>query len=541
MILITSGAYLQNEFSTEIGLIPPSFLPIGNKRLYEYQVKFLKNLGFYTNEEIYLSVPQSYEISTYDERNLKSLGVNIVFAPEHLSLTSSILYCWNTSGKSHQSLTILHGDTLFLNFNIANKNTLSVHPNRGFHKRAKLEIETRQLASANDDWSNDSDIVFSGFFRFENPLYFMKLLVESKDNFTEAVRSYYTTSKYDLNSSGEWLDFGHINNFYHARSKLTTQRAFNSLKIDKNTVTKSSEEHPLKIFAEGSWLSNIPQELRLHTPALLDLSKNQGFSSYTIEYLYSLPLSDLMVFGNLSVGSWTSIFKNVSSLLYKFNEYKPSSPESSRILKMDLYLSKTLDRLSIYEKQSNTLTSKKQFQLADKDNSYTLEQIAVDTSKYINNVSTEDLAIIHGDFCFSNILFDSRAELIKCIDPRGLTIDNQISIYGDRRYDLAKLYHSVIGKYDLIIASHFELNSKTIADTELLDFKILSNSYSVDIEKLFKNNILLQSGYCEKEILAITIHLFLSMLPLHFDNPLRQKAFIANALRLYDDLRSCEL
>jgi len=35
------------------------------------------------------------------------------------------------------------------------------------------------------------------------------------------------------------------------------------------------------------------------------------------------------------------------------------------------------------------------------------------------------------------------------------------------------------------------------------------------------------------EILAINVHLFLSMLPLHDENINRQKAFIANAIRLF--------
>jgi hypothetical protein len=52
--------------------------------------------------------------------------------------------------------------------------------------------------------------------------------------------------------------------------------------------------------------------------------------------------------------------------------------------------------------------------------------------------------------------------------------------------------------------------------------------------------VLEPSGYEEKEILAITIQLFLSMLPLHSDRPERQKAFIANAIRLNKKLKEIE-
>lgn len=541
MLLITSGAYLQEEFSTEVGLIPPSLLPIGNKRLYEYQIQFFKEKYKNLRESIYISLPESYKLSLFDKNNIEKLGVEIIYVPDHLTLASSILYSWNATAKNHQNLKILHGDTLFLNLDIKCKNTLSVHPNRGYHKRAKLKVKSENIQLAYNGWSNDKEMVVSGFFSFKKPLYFMKLLVESKSDFTEAINRYHEEFKLEFTESGEWLDFGHINNFYHARSQLTTQRAFNSLKIDKNTVSKSSEKQPLKIFAEGSWFFNMPLNLTLYTPALLELSKKDNISSYTIEYLYSLPLSDLMVFGNVSNGTWTSIFDSLENLLYKFSEYKPCKNEILNFINNDLYLSKTLTRLSDYYNQSLIDHSKQTFGLVDFQHSYTLEEIAIDSAKYITEANDSDISIVHGDLCFSNILFDSRSELVKCIDPRGLTIDNKLSIYGDKRYDHAKIYHSVIGKYDFIIANHYYLNIITHEYSEIFDLRIFTDDNFNHIEILYRETILKNSIYIEKEILAITIHLFLSMLPLHFDNPQRQKAFIANALRLYQVLKDKEL
>ncbi|WP_349333112.1 hypothetical protein [Campylobacter jejuni] len=45
MILITSAKYLSSDFTLEFGKIPPSFLPLGNKRLYEYQIELFKNFN----------------------------------------------------------------------------------------------------------------------------------------------------------------------------------------------------------------------------------------------------------------------------------------------------------------------------------------------------------------------------------------------------------------------------------------------------------------------------------------------------------------
>ncbi|WP_033137302.1 hypothetical protein, partial [Aeromonas finlandensis] len=64
----------------------------------------------------------------------------------------------------------------------------------------------------------------------------------------------------------------------------------------------------------------------------------------------------------------------------------------------------------------------------------------------------------------------------------------------------------------------------------------LDDDYQNYLEKDFKDIILSGLSYCESEIIAITIHLFISMLPLHEDRPDRQVAFINNAFRLYKKL-----
>lgn len=56
MILITSGAYICQEFAAEVGIIPPSFLPVSNKRLYEHQISLLSSF----DRDIYISLSDAY-------------------------------------------------------------------------------------------------------------------------------------------------------------------------------------------------------------------------------------------------------------------------------------------------------------------------------------------------------------------------------------------------------------------------------------------------------------------------------------------------
>ena len=67
MILIASGAYIASEFQIELGKIPPAFLPLANTRLYEYQIKDLRNA--FPDEEVYLSLPKSFSIPSMDKKN----------------------------------------------------------------------------------------------------------------------------------------------------------------------------------------------------------------------------------------------------------------------------------------------------------------------------------------------------------------------------------------------------------------------------------------------------------------------------------------
>eukprot|EP01034_Spumella_vulgaris_P006135 gene6135-biopygen5401 len=54
--------------------------------------------------------------------------------------------------------------------------------------------------------------------------------------------------------------------------------------------------------------------------------------------------------------------------------------------------------------------------------------------------------VMHGDLCFSNILFDTRSDCIKLIDPRGLNFRDEPRLVGDLRYDLRTHQFALAGE-----------------------------------------------------------------------------------------------
>ena len=138
--------------------------------------------------------------------------------------------------------------------------------------------------------------------------------------------------------------------------------------------------------------------------------------------------------------------------------------------------------------------------------------------------------LMHGDLCFSNILYNSRAERVRLIDPRGGVEEGAPGIFGDFRYDVAKLAHSIVGRYDLIMTGRYTL-TRDLSGGYVLGFP--DDAERDWLEDAFAEKVLARLGLEPRVVWAVMITLFLSMLPLHADGPERQTAFVANALRLH--------
>jgi len=143
---------------------------------------------------------------------------------------------------------------------------------------------------------------------------------------------------------------------------------------------------------------------------------------------------------------------------------------------------------------------------------------------------------LHGDFCFSNILYDFRTTRIKTIDPRGLTPNGELTIFGDVQYDIAKLSHSILGMYDWIIAGYFDIT----IDNQNIEFYLGGLKQHKGTQQSFIELIEERYGLNALNLYAMQIQLFISMLPLHADNPKRQMALMANAFRLFQLLKRFE-
>ena len=497
MILITSAKYVSYGLASEFGNIPPCMLPLQNKRLYEHQINLIRS-SF--KDQIYLSIPYGYQLPEFDENRLRELCVTVVRVDQHLELLSSIIKVLVTVDKLNEPLRILFGDTLF--------------------KSLPTDNDIYLYGVAEDDYKwdySDKQHVYSGFFAFSNQNKLVSLSANTNE-FTRAVSNYGLTG---IESDG-WLDFGLQNTYYRSISCFTTQRTFNSLNITNYSVTKKSDDRR-KMKAEANWFLQMPHDMKKFIPSVWDSFEG----GYEIEYFYLSSLASIYVYGEISYSSWVSIINACNYFLETAFRRHSQNDDYVASINNKLFTEKTKSRILKYA-TSECLDLNKPFTY-NGIQTPSLHDIIDELDLRIRKDAIDKVSIMHGDFCFSNILYDFKSRSIKVIDPRGLSGDGkEISIYGDLRYDVAKLAHSVIGLYDFIIAGRYTYSESTPYDVSL---KIYDNSNSISDYFL----LLMEKSYgiSAKVIYPIMINLFLSMLPLHSDNKLRQKALLANALRLY--------
>lgn len=517
--LITSASYVVDELSAEFGRLPASFLPVGHQRLYDVQVQLL-------GPGTFLTLPESYNIPVADEDRLTAAGVNVIRVPDGLRLANSILYALEMIGETG-AVRILHGDTIIYDLPDAWDVLAVGHAPSAYEWGVALGTPPT-IVSGNKDTGD----VLAGYFAFSDSVELRRSLARAQGDFVAAINDYRCVVPMADVRVSNWLDFGHLQTYYRSRCSIRIQRAFNEMDMSFQIVEKRSS-NTAKIEAEAAWYESIPQRLRMYTPAFLGRGDDSGdAASYAIEYLPLPSLHELFVFGDLGPATWRAIIGSC----FEFMEacagaVTPLDPSIIRHLTVD----KTAERLDIFLHDAG-ISRDQEWRYGGRALP-SLHRIAETTAGLIDMTSSRHCGIMHGDLCFTNIFFDFRTQRIRVIDPRG-TIDGTVStVEGDVRYDLAKLNHSIVGAYDFILAGRYACSGFETRDMTLS----FPKDSSLDLLNAVSREFQLRGlPLAAPETVAITIHLFLSMLPLHADRSDRQRAFVANALRLFAEMLEAE-
>jgi hypothetical protein len=521
--LIMSGALVGQELAAEFGPLPPAFLPVGTQRLYELQLKALEGAG-----PVRLVLPETFAAPRADLERLAELGVEVIPTPEGLRLGEAVVYALNTIGAGDMPVHLLHGDTLIAAPPSDTHDLIVAGRRSTEYAWAEMEVTPqgrilRLVDTPAGEEGREGWPIAAGYFAFSSALDLLRALTRERGDFVAGVNHYVAARQVKALATDDWLDFGHLTTFFQSRLAVTTARAFNTVRIDGLTARKSSED-TAKMRAEAHWLQAAPPSVQIYCARLLGFGLEQGRAFYETEYEFLPVLSELFVYGAVGRKPWLRILASCEDMLRALATARGDASGDAALRR--LAVDKTLARLEQFSRETG--------QSIWQPLSYqgracpSLVDLAERLVPAMDLASGRIDCAMHGDFCFSNLLYDSRNRRIKAIDPRG-SVDRSPSLFGDLRYDLAKLGHSIVGRYDQIIAGR----RRVLRD---------GSDYALEFEPVACQPWLADAlgdlevegvGGLSDPVRAVTISLFLSMLPLHADRPDRQQAFIANALRLW--------
>ncbi len=326
-------------------------------------------------------------------------------------------------------------------------------------------------------FEEESSVEFgvAGFFLFRN-----KEILKSIPESGEFVRWLKDNNmSFDTFSIAGTREFGLIEEY----EKLTAEktRPFNRISIDGDILTKEAiDEQGQKLakrecawyeMAKESKISGIPQ---IFSTDPLRMEYIKGKNPYECKYAYDEKEKIL-----------TRIVDNLKEL-----HSVGTVPADSFSMK-EAYFNKTMDRLSKIE-DLVPFARERSIRINGKDcrNVFYYKD---ELEKRLDKIKTKQFSFIHGDCTFSNMLLRDNGEPV-FIDPRGYFGHSEL--YGDERYDWAKLYYSLVGNYDrfnlkkfsLDIGGHSIVNKEVITDLSdnEIRLEIESNGWEDMEEKFFE-------------------------------------------------------
>ena len=543
-LLIPSALLVPSDMRNKFGELPTALYPLGNKTMIERLYDKYKDIV----DVIYIVVKRK-QLLINDYINSKKLPIGIIELDELKDLGYTIQYGMEFILDKEPLI-----DYIYVNFaDLLLDENVPINNHNFFYYASGMSTDEWTYFKDNNGTITDildkcplsenyhiSDFsgIFVGLFGFAKPYYFLELLKQysnvhsEMDTFYQAIFTYSQEYPFTILHSQNWFDVGHSDNYSKATTSVAA-RSFNSIEIDEQRgILKKRSENKEKLVNEIRWYLRIPNKLQYLLPRVYDYSLELTDPYVSMEYYGYHTLHESLVFGDLPLVKWQAIFQKLLFAINDMGQFRVTGERNQfETALRDIYLQKTFDRLDMIRNKpdfhsffENTITiNGKEYSSL---NEY-IKMLPELIEKLVVNTFTGQFNIIHGDLCFANILIEDTYDFIRVIDPRGKF--GTFDIYGDARYELAKLMHTLDGKYDFIIEDMFDID-------------VIGNTIEYHVHKQIDNitNVFLdvfrESIDNIQAVRLIEATLFLSMIPLHSDYKQRQFAMLATGVMLLEQV-----
>jgi hypothetical protein len=330
----------------------------------------------------------------------------------------------------------------------------------------------------------------------------------------------------------QFVDISEISWFLAFMAGATEARHFNSTSISAGIFRKHSRD-VAKMRGEYQFFHIADEAMKRFLLPTFDFSQDSDGAGYAMEYLLVPDAAMQVVHHTFNEASFGRMMDGFFAFIGARGRSNVGATEVRNVAERDIVdklnrrvaqllatpVGQQLDQIITAAGPHGSLGSM-------------VERCRVQLHKALGASQFDDLALSHGDPCFSNILYQSEINLFRLIDPRG-ALDRDAAMMHPV-YDLAKFSHSVLGGYDFVngglaecrldaamrLSLHFDRGGPPPWMKEALRRRFAELGWDIAL------------------IRAIEASLFLSMLPLHIDAPDKLPAFCLIAGEILDELEA---
>ena len=324
------------------------------------------------------------------------------------------------------------------------------------------------------------------------------------------------------------VDISSIGNFIQCITGNFDSRYFNTLRGNEYTLEKRSFNKK-KIKAEYCFYHLLPEDMKFWFVIPFNYKEEENSACYTMERLHMTDLAIKWVHGSIEKQEFEDLmdkyfffFSTRHSKLCPDMEYKEKSKS--------LFIDKVNDRIKELKSLAEYSKIKMFLEVLDSrgidglvSKYFMLKEKIEERTDYPRR-----FVIGHGDSCFANTLYNKSTKTLKFIDPKGALKEEEL--WTNEYYDLAKLSHSVCGRYDFFNHALFEIKVDSTFSYSL-EIPFDNSSYI----EIFRRKVE-ENGFDYLTVRIYEASLFLSMLPLHMDNPHKVLGFILNVKNILEEI-----
>lgn len=550
ILLVPTAKLVSPELRSEFGPIPSAMIPLDSRPAMQYVAEPYLSRGF----QLVLGVDERADLVREFSMRHPELAATLVQVEDSSSLGATIQSVLDALEEHPDRLVINFADT-FVGDELEGDDVVCYREADEVYRWTTFQIDFGNKITCLVDKNKDNPYgtllpVFVGVFAIGDVAEFRSHLRQAlasfesgqTDPFYTALVNYFNAlpvERRNLQRVADWRDFGHLDTYYQTkRAFCINRRFFNCVEIDdRRGVVRKSSTNAEKLMNEMKWYMELPKALRYMAPRVFDYSFAKTEPFMEMEY-YSYPaLNDVYLYGNLDLSVWKRVFQAIGNVVRQMHSHRFQPVDEGQLARRmrTMYEEKTRARLEpVLEDPrfarfcSDWVTINGETYMGVGRCLEVLPQLAEAVDMY----SIDFFTVIHGDLCLSNILYDRRNSFIRIIDPRGDF--GEVGIFGDMRYDLAKLCHSLEGDYDFMVNGL--IDSKWTADG--FEFAPQLDDRHRSVKQLFHKWFVSDFGEYYNQIRLIESLLFLSMVPLHADRFQSQETFLARGLEIFNDVAS---